>query len=70
MKILLVSVRFFEELFYKIGSFFEDYGDSIDVEFHEILRKALAEDQGTMFFVEYQNSGDQLSTIRVESDKL
>lgn len=37
----LKLLRFIEELLYTVGSYFGDYADSIDTEFHETLRQAL-----------------------------
>jgi len=38
-RMLLKFLRFCENLFFEIGSKFEDWADGIDVEFHEALRK-------------------------------
>lgn len=36
-------LRLLENIFYNIGSYFEDCADSIDTEFHDELRRALDE---------------------------
>jgi len=39
----LTILRILENLFYNIGSYFEDWADSIDTEFQNELRQALFE---------------------------
>jgi hypothetical protein len=38
---MLIILRFFENLFYNIGSWFEDWADSMDKSFHNQLRSAI-----------------------------
>lgn len=44
----LKILRFLERLFFSIGTWIEDYGDSIDTELHDALRKAMIEPQDTI----------------------
>lgn len=39
---MLRTLRFFENLFFSLGSWFEDLADSMDKDFHEELRQALS----------------------------
>lgn len=40
---MLKVLRLLENTFYSIGSYFEDCADGLDTEFHDELRRALAE---------------------------
>lgn len=54
---MLKLLRFLENIFYTIGSYFEDWADIIDTEFHDELRRALDEPFKRML------DGDELCPI-------